>query len=95
MQGTIKSNWRGSKATADIVREQIRERFGDKEAEKYNPITNCLTFNAWKEYGFQVKKGEKALKSVVIVKKEDDDGVVVASYPRTVNLFYIKQVQKV
>lgn len=45
--------------------------------------------------GYQVKKGEKALKSFIIIEKKDKDGTVVRKYPKRVNLFYIKQVEQV
>ncbi|MEA3450044.1 MAG: hypothetical protein U9Q85_03675 [Patescibacteria group bacterium] len=54
-----------------------------------------MTYAQWLKAGFKVSKGEKALKSTTIVEKTDDNGNTVAKYPRTVNLFYIKQVEPV
>ena len=90
-----KSNYKGSIATKKMVAAQIKERWGEKEVSKYNPLENCLTFQVWSEAGYRVKKGEKALKSITYVEKEDENGEVVSTYPKTVNLFYIKQVEKV
>ena len=90
-----KSNYKGSIATKKMVASQIKERWGEKEVAKYNPLKNCLPFRAWSEAGYMIKKGEKALKSITFVEVEDKAGNVVKKYPKTVNLFYIKQVEKV
>jgi hypothetical protein len=37
------AHWRGSEKTADAVREEISRRWGEAEAEKYDPLTNCFT----------------------------------------------------
>ena len=90
-----KSNYKGSVATKKMVAAQIKERWCEEEVKNYHPESNCLTFRAWSEAGYRVKKGEKALKSITYVEKEDENGEVVSTYPKTVNLFYIKQVEKV
>ncbi len=56
--------WKGSEETAKSVKEQIRKRFGNKEAKKYDPRKNCFTFKTWRAMGYHVKKGEKALRSI-------------------------------
>ena len=89
------SNWTGSATTAELVKDQILDRWGEDEASNYDPKRNCLTFSRWLENGYQVKKGEKAIKSFIVVEQKDEKGVVVRKYPKTINLFYIKQVQKV
>ena len=91
----LKSNYKGSQKTKSMVEEQIKERFGDEEAKKYNPMENCLPFRLWSEAGFKVKKGEKALKSITYVEVKDKKGEVINKYPRKVNLFYHLQVEKV
>jgi len=78
-----------------MVAEQIAERFGEAEAENYDPYKNCMTFRQWIVAGFRVKRGEKALKSVTYVEVKDESGEVIKKYPKVVNLFYIKQVEKV
>ncbi len=88
------SNWTGSAITAELVKDQILDRWGEDEANNYDPKRNCLTFSRWLEHGFRVKKGEKAIKSFVVIEQKDEKGVVVRKYPKTINLFYIKQVEK-
>lgn len=88
------SNWTGSINTFELVRKQIAERWGDTEANNYDPKRNCLTFNQWHQCGYMVKKGEKALKSFIVIEKKDKDGNVIDKYWKTINLFYIWQVEK-
>jgi hypothetical protein len=97
------AHWRGSEKTADAVREEIARRWGDAEAAKYNPLTNCFTIQTWNKLGFRVKKGEKAIRSITYVEgkdqteTDDDEGDVeqeVRTYPKTVYLFYRIQVEK-
>lgn len=92
---TIKSNWTGSEITSNIVRKQISDRWGSEEANKYDPKANCLTFRKWLKSGYRVKKGEKALKSYIVIEQKDEKGEVVRKYPKSINLFYIKQVEKI
>ncbi|MDP2736495.1 MAG: hypothetical protein Q8O59_01775 [bacterium] len=89
------TNYRGSAATRKMVAEQIAARYGEKEAKKYNPETNCRSYKSWLEEGFQVRKGEKAIKSVTFVEVENESGEVVQKYPKNVNLFYVRQVEKI
>src|SRR3989344_6169665 len=68
---------------------------GAEEAKRYDPRTNCLTFNAWGENGYVVRKGEKAIKSFIIVEKKDEKtGEVVEKRLKNIFLFYEKQVEK-
>ena len=90
----IKSNWTGSESTFNLVKKQIAQRWGDDEANRYNPKENCLTFNQWLKNGYLVRKGEKALKSFVIVEKKDKEtGKVIEKTPKSINLFYELQVE--
>lgn len=84
--------WKGSEKTFAMVAEQIAERWGEEEAENYNPDTNCFTFNRWISEGYCVRKGEKALKSITYIVTEDEAGEK-KKFPRTVCLFYYKQVE--
>ncbi len=95
MENKLVSTWKGSVITSDLVRKQIFDRFGEEDANNYDPKSNCLTYNRWLEMGYQVRKGEKALKSFIIIEKKDKDGKTVRKYPKRVNLFYIKQVEQV
>jgi hypothetical protein len=96
------AHWRGSTKTADAVREEIARRWGDNEAAKYNPLTNCFTIQTWNALGYRVKKGEKAIRSVTYVEgidqadnaAEDEDEQDVRTYRKTVYLFYRTQVEK-
>lgn len=94
MTTKVKSNWTGSENTFNLVRKQIAERWGETEAGRYNPKDNCLTFRQWLKSGYTVRKGEKAIKSFVIVEKKDKEtGEVVGKRSKTINLFYEKQVE--
>ena len=93
------AEWKGSVKTADAVRQEIAKRYGAEEAAKYSPLANCFTFRTWKAKGYFVKKGEKAIRSTTLIEKEDKDTkegreTEKRTYPKTVNLFYIKQVEK-
>ncbi len=88
------STWTGSATTAELVKDQISDRWGVDEANNYDPKSNCLTFNRWLENGYKVKKGEKAIKSFIVIEQKDKEGAVVRKYPKTINLFYIRQVEK-
>jgi hypothetical protein len=90
------SHWQGSPKTAMLIRGQIAERWGEQEAAKYHPDTNCFTFNTWLAKGYKVKKGEKALRSYTIISKPaaEDQEEEMIRYPKGVCLFYILQVEK-
>ena len=97
------AHWRGSTKTADAVREEIARRWGDDEAAKYDPLTNCFTIRTWNALGYQVKKGEKAIRSLTYVagtaqaetvQEDGEDELEVRTYPKTVYLFYRTQVEK-
>jgi len=90
----FKSNYQGSQKTFEKVKEEIRQRWGSDEAEKYDPFSNCLTFHVWSTNGYKVKKGEKSIRSIVIVEKKDDQGQVIKSWPKKIHLFYQTQVEK-
>ena len=91
--------WRGSEKTADQVREEIARRYGDEEAEEYDPQTNCFTLPTWNKLGYIVRKGEKAIRSMTLIEKADPNAkegeqIEAIKYPKTVYLFYVKQVKK-
>ncbi|MFA4942672.1 MAG: ArdC-like ssDNA-binding domain-containing protein [Patescibacteria group bacterium] len=91
---TVKSNWTGSESTFNLVKKQIAERWGEEEANRYDPKENCQTFKQWLKNGYTVRKGEKALKSFVVVEKKDKEtGKVIEKRPKSINLFYEKQVE--
>jgi hypothetical protein len=94
------AHWRGSEKTADAVREEIKRRWAEQEAAKYDPLANCFTIRTWNALGYRVKKGEKAIRSVTYVEgtdqtaDEDEEEQDVRTYPKTVYLFYRIQVEK-
>src|SRR5438034_3751529 len=90
----VPAQWKGSIKTADAVRQEIAKRWGDEEAEKYDPLANCFTFKTWLTKGYVVKKGEKAIRSMTLVEVEDtSEKGEKRTYPKTVFLFYIRQVE--
>ncbi|MFH1292198.1 MAG: hypothetical protein ABIH87_03300 [bacterium] len=91
----IISNWTGSEFTSEYVRRQILTRWGEEEANNYDPKSNCLTFNRWLKNGFKVKKGEKALKSFIVIEQKDQYGKVIRQLPKRISLFYACQVEKI
>lgn len=92
-QDRPQAKWQGSLKTCQLIKQQIAERWGDEEAEKYDPDVNCFTFNAWRAKGYHVKKGEKALRSFTLVDKPATDEQEAARYPKGVALFYYLQVE--
>lgn len=86
------TNYTGSSKTAKKVYAQIAKRFGTCEAKKYDPLTNCRTFNDWRKNGFKVKRGEKSLKSFIFYTTKDKKGNELKKM-RTINLFYVLQVE--
>ena len=91
----IISKWTGSEKTSELVRGQIAERWGAEEAKRYNPRENCLTFKVWRANGYAVRKGEKAIRSFVVVEKKDaKTGEIIEKRLKNIFLFYEKQVEK-
>src|SRR5947209_7744205 len=93
------AHWKGSLKTADAVRDEIANRWGEEEAENYDPTKNCFTFKTWLAKGYVVKKGEKAIRSMTLVEvkdenAEDGEEPETKRYRKTVYLFYIKQVKR-
>ena len=91
----IKSNYKNSEKTKEMVKVQIRERWGEEESKKYNPMENCFPFRSWLDAGYIIKKGEKALKSINYIAVRDTNGEVISTFAKTINLFYYLQVEKV
>ncbi|OGG75311.1 hypothetical protein A3A41_01780 [Candidatus Kaiserbacteria bacterium RIFCSPLOWO2_01_FULL_54_22] len=90
------SPWRGSEKTAEDVREQVRERFGDEVADEFDPAADAMPFSSWLAQGYAVRKGSKALKSITILEMKDpEDEKKVRKIKRTVNLFHRKEVDKI
>ena len=88
------AHWKGSEQTAKAVRQEIAHRWGEEEAKNYDPLTNCFTFQAWRKKGYHVKKGEKAIRSLTFKEVEDTETKERKEYPKTVYLFYQRQVEQ-
>ena len=88
------TGWKGSALTYKMVYDQILIRYGETMARKLDPARNCRTYRDWLYYGFQVRQGEKALKSVVYIPIEKD-GVITDVLRRQVSLFYFNQLERI
>lgn len=89
---TAITNWHGSSKTAESIREEVRKRWGDEVAKEYDPTWSARPYSAWRKLGFQVKKGETALRSITAVETKDSKGKVVSRHFRPVFLFHYKQL---
>lgn len=90
----VESTWRGSEKTAEKMREQIRERFGDKVAREYDPLRHVLTLRAWSRYGVRVRRGESALKTFTIIENDEETGEA-KRVARSVPVFHYLQTDLV
>lgn len=95
IDGPAISPYTGSANTFNLVAKQIEKRWGKSEVKNYDPYKNALTFKSWIKLGYRVKKGEKAIRSITFVEVEDAQGNIVKRVPRTVFLFYYRQVEKI
>ena len=90
----LASPYRGSEKTYEMVKEQIRERWGDELADEFDPYTDAMPIVSWTAYGYRVRKGEKALKSVTYVEVKNEKEEIVRTIRRSINLFHHCQVLK-
>jgi len=88
------SPYKGSEQTYEMVKEQIAERWGEEAAEEFDPTRDAMPFASWLNYGYRVKKGERALKSITFIEAKDDLGEVEKKIRRTISLFHRRQVEK-
>lgn len=91
----LKSPWRGSEKTLELVREQLRERYNDDVADEFDAAKDAMPFSCWLSYGYRVRKGEHALKTITFVEVLNNKGEVEKKIKRTCNLFHRKQVEKI
>ena len=96
------SVWQGSGRTAGDIAHQIMARWGKDAVKEYDPYKNCFTFNGWRERGYRVKKGEKALRTFTFIPgiettkdKEGNEKKSSHSYLKGVCLFFIRQVEPI
>ena len=78
-----------------MIEQQIEQRWGKKEIKNYDPFHSARTFNSWVKLGFRVKKGEKALRSVTVIEKKDENGEIISKVVRPCYVFYYLQVQRI
>jgi hypothetical protein len=95
LEGPKVSNYHNSEKTREMVANQIKEIWGEKELKNYDPNKSALTFASWLHLGYRPKKGSKALSSVTIIEKKDAQGNVIGRYPRKINLFYYRSVEPI
>ena len=93
MSGPAISGYTGSANTRDMVATEIERRWGKAEVKRYDAERNCLTFSRWLSLGYAPRKGEKAIRSVTFVEQKDTQGNVIKTIPRSVFLFYVKQIE--
>ena len=102
MQDTqeLTSIYKGGES-ARWVAQEINKRWGPEAVAEYNPNINCFTYNGWRQRGYQVRKGEKAIISHTFLRSartiQAADGtseVKFSSFPKNVFLFYHLQVDK-
>ncbi len=91
----ISSPYKGSIKTYELVREQLRERYGNEVADTFDPVTDCMPILSWARFNYRVKPKEKALKTITILEVKDAKGRVTRKIRRTINLFHKNQVEKV
>ena len=91
----IITDWMGSKFTLGLIQNEIRSRWGEKEANLCDLQKNCFSLKKWNDMGYRVIKGEKAIQSFVVEVEYDESGEQVSSNPKRINVFYKFQVEKV
>lgn len=91
----IVSPYKGSEQTYEMVKQQVEARWGEDVAEEFDPHTDAMPFSSWASYGYRVRKGERALKSVTYVEVKNDRGEVERKVRRGVALFHRNQVEKI
>lgn len=89
------SPYRGSEKTYEAVKEQILERWGEDCADEFDPHTDAMPYASWVAYGYQVRKGQKALQSITYLDVKNEKGEIVQKVRRNVNLFHKRQVEKI
>src|ERR1700692_4673830 len=95
LQGPEISNFSGSEKTRAIVEAEIVKRWGKSELKNYDPLRSALTFKNWVMLGMVPKKGEKAIRSFVVLESKDKkDPTKIVKRIKSIYLFYFRQVQE-
>lgn len=91
----VESPWRGSEKTAELMREQIRERFGDKEAKVYDPKRHVMSLRHWGRFGVKIRAGESALRTYTIIENDHEEEGEQKSVRRSIPVFHYLQTDLV
>ncbi|OGI65170.1 hypothetical protein A3A95_04075 [Candidatus Nomurabacteria bacterium RIFCSPLOWO2_01_FULL_39_18] len=95
LKGPEVSNYMGSDKTRALVEEEIVRRWGQSELKNYDPLRSALTFRNWIQLGMVPKKGEKAIRSFVVLETKDKkDPKKITKRIKSIYLFYYRQVQE-
>jgi hypothetical protein len=95
LQGPEISSYMGSEKTRALVEDEIIRRWGQGELKNYDPLRSALTFKNWLQLGMVPKKGEKAIRSFIIIKAKDKkDPKKEVKRIKSIYLFYYRQVQE-
>jgi hypothetical protein len=93
LDGPEVSNFMGSEKTRALVEQEIVSRWGESELKNYDPYRSALTFKKWLSLGFAPKKGEKAIRSFIVIENKDPkDPKKITKKIKSVYLFYYRQV---
>jgi len=93
LEGPEVSSYMGSEKTRALVEEAIVERWGKSELKNYDPLRSALTFRNWIALGMVPKKGEKAIRSFVVLEDKRDPKKIIKRI-KSIYLFYYRQVQE-
>jgi len=88
------SPYKGGKNSFATVQAELRRKFGNKIAEDYHPSL-CRSFREWAKIHYRPIPGTKAIKVITVVEEKDDEGEIIKTFPRVVNLFNINQVRRI
>ena len=94
LEGPEISNFSGSEKTRSIVESEIISRWGKGELRFYDPLRSTLTAKNWiMKFGMIPKKGEKAIRSFVVLETRDKkDPTKIVKRIKSVYLFHYRQV---
>lgn len=91
----VESPWRGSEKTAEQMRKQIRERFGNEAAEAYDPKRHVMSLRNWSRFGVRVNAGESALKTYTLIESDTEEEGEHKTVRRSVPVFHYLQTDLV
>ena len=86
------TKYTGSEVTKNLIAKQVEEKYGASEIKNMDCYTNVRSLKSWMALGYRVRKGEKALKSMIITETKDSDGNILKKHHKPIFLFYYRQV---